>query len=1320
MKQLITNKLLKLICMLVVLTGMYACGGGNEDNTSPNTAPQVSILSPAAKNYITTDVISFRGEGNDTEDGKLPADSLVWMSDIQGELARTDSFEEKLEPGEHTISLSGTDSQGSKGSQSITIIVSAEPSSKLPDNSDKNGNEKNPKEEEKKKVTINNISNLFIASPAEGEYEYGKKLSFIAGGAESENELIGVSIVWVSSLDGEIGIKESFSKILSTGDHVVTLTVTANDGNSVVKTVAIRIKEQNTPTPNETGAEPPVEETPTIVDPQVFLTAPQSGTGFTVGTSTIFKGYAYDSDGKSLNDDQLRWTSNISGDLGGGRSITKDWSSDDVGIHLITLTSTDDAGNSASQNILVTVSELDKVVHVSGVVINSRNTGGAGLADVLVKVANLETKTDSEGNYALNNIPFPSDNKLVVKFSKLNFTSVQKSIDVLTEKTYNVTAALMLYHYSNEHDFTNIVNVEVPGANGESPSVKINFPFGAFETKPELNVSVVAANVTPEDIFEYFPGEFLGTLNGSSDKHYPLDIFAFAELILTDQSGNPITQFDSPVAISLRLPDVFQAGGEREGEVDVGDNVDWWQYDITAKVWRQEDANPGTAEFDKADIVLDEGVLYVSAKISSAGWWGAAKVISDQACVCVTVVDGNSVVIADAPVIASGESYSNISGPVFTDSSGKACLTTVKKSASESLRERIKIYTSLGSVNIYYDVDEASTEEGDAVTDEIFTPVNSYLELKPEPEPVGCVSLSRSLIVAQDGTVSGKLVKQNGEVVSGYRIYSSLGKSVLTANDGTFSFLAPLNQFFTIWAVGVPSVNVTIPSSDKLILPDLVLANRAPVINALEKDSVGIIANNGRVSLFVNATDPDGDELSYTWSRVAGLGKLETSIGEPQAIWTAPSLDVGFDIIAVTVSDGAQSVRREVYITWGVPWSETGFKMQFRSDKKANMASSGIKVILYNEDNKTYEPENVITSDKAGVVDFSHIDQTRGTITIDISSPFSRSIITYVDVPLISFVYYLNPADDICNGKKKDISVNLVADDAYHSWSLLPVDAHGSAGGNMKLVGKCVDHFQNVLAYTSKQGVMNGYGYTLDQDLQSGENVNVQLDIAVDRKPEQLTFHSNNVDEWQISTLKVDALKNNQIFPLAYDHGGEPVSSIFYPTEFPADNYSVFAQFISEADIGLEIRTRKFYNTLALDNVIDVPDINFDYVHFEAADGVSKDRFLWQTSGEQINDLIRMDIYQLSVSNIPTFWTVWLPANNTAGDASSWIPIDVPNPIFPVPRKLLQFKVDIFALDVPSVDSHDDIWQAMSTGNTINDVMSGGFSVGKRNIVNGN
>jgi hypothetical protein len=96
-----------------------------EPITIPNKAPTAIVLHPVDQGiYRPGDLVVLQGSGNDLEDGTLPDDSLVWSSDVQGELGIGPSVPlTSLQTGEHHITLTVYDSFGISGETTVNVFI---------------------------------------------------------------------------------------------------------------------------------------------------------------------------------------------------------------------------------------------------------------------------------------------------------------------------------------------------------------------------------------------------------------------------------------------------------------------------------------------------------------------------------------------------------------------------------------------------------------------------------------------------------------------------------------------------------------------------------------------------------------------------------------------------------------------------------------------------------------------------------------------------------------------------------------------------------------------------------------------------------------------------------------------------------------------------------------------------------------------------------------------------------------------------------------------------------------------------------------------
>jgi subtilisin len=115
---------------LLFVNGATFGGDGNCEFASAgpvNEIPTVSITSPADDSAFESGVsVDFAGTAIDSEDDDLTA-SLIWTSDIDGQIGTGGSFSTTISDGNHTITASVTDSGSATGSASISITMGSPP-----------------------------------------------------------------------------------------------------------------------------------------------------------------------------------------------------------------------------------------------------------------------------------------------------------------------------------------------------------------------------------------------------------------------------------------------------------------------------------------------------------------------------------------------------------------------------------------------------------------------------------------------------------------------------------------------------------------------------------------------------------------------------------------------------------------------------------------------------------------------------------------------------------------------------------------------------------------------------------------------------------------------------------------------------------------------------------------------------------------------------------------------------------------------------------------------------------------------------------------
>jgi hypothetical protein len=107
-----------------ICSGGAGGGGGGGGGGPSGQVPQVQINHPGdMENRPANKDIPFVGVATDAEDGDLGGASLVWTSNLSGQIGTGTMFNAPLPVGTHVITLTATDSDKNTGKDSLTLYI---------------------------------------------------------------------------------------------------------------------------------------------------------------------------------------------------------------------------------------------------------------------------------------------------------------------------------------------------------------------------------------------------------------------------------------------------------------------------------------------------------------------------------------------------------------------------------------------------------------------------------------------------------------------------------------------------------------------------------------------------------------------------------------------------------------------------------------------------------------------------------------------------------------------------------------------------------------------------------------------------------------------------------------------------------------------------------------------------------------------------------------------------------------------------------------------------------------------------------------------
>ncbi len=295
-----------------------------------------------------------------------------------------------------------------------------------------------------------------ILTPSDNDvFTPGQTINFTGTADDAEDGDLTDDIQWSSDINGSFGSGGAVNiSTLSAGTHVITASVTDNDGFSDSDNINVTVN----------------------TAPTVSITAPADGSVFTPGQSINFTGTASDAEEGDLSA-SISWTSDLDGSLGSGASINT--STLTAGTHVITASVTDGNGSSDSDNINVTVNTAP-TVSITAPANGSIFTPGQSINFT-------GTASDAEDGDLTDNIQWSSDlDGNIGSGGSIN-------ISTLSAGTHVITASVADSDGSSDSDNISVTvnsapiasNVNITGAAEVGQTLTGNYDYSDAENDPE-------------------------------------------------------------------------------------------------------------------------------------------------------------------------------------------------------------------------------------------------------------------------------------------------------------------------------------------------------------------------------------------------------------------------------------------------------------------------------------------------------------------------------------------------------------------------------------------------------------------------------------------------------------------------------------------------------------------------------------------------------------------------------------------------------------------------------------------------------------------
>lgn len=291
------------------------------------------------------------------------------------------------------------------------------------------------------------------------------------------------------------------------------------------------------------------------------------------------------------------------------------------------------------------------------------DAAGQPIPTAVVTIGDDLRPTDGAGRLLLENL---APGRVVARVDKPGYTSASAVMDLFAGAHAGTEVRLTPLSPPVAFDAQDGATIQQSGA-------RVVIPPGVLvDRHGEPVTGTVEATIVPLDpttqSLAAMPGPLAGVTetDGQEDgQEVELESLVMAEVSLW-QDGQPVHLAPGARAIvELPLPSSVL------GELEEGDTIPAWWFDLDAGIWRQEGA--GTIVYSPSSPSRHAWAV----EVAHFTWWNCDRPWTDKNCYTVTVLDADGNPVPDMNVGAEGISYTGSSRTAVTSGAGDACVDTM-------------------------------------------------------------------------------------------------------------------------------------------------------------------------------------------------------------------------------------------------------------------------------------------------------------------------------------------------------------------------------------------------------------------------------------------------------------------------------------------------------------------------------------------------------------------------------------------------------------------------------------------------------------------